>query len=294
MPEPKELLVDIGDISLAVLHWPPRDTAHSNNDDPVLLLHATGFHARCWHEVVKHLPGHNVYAADLRFHGNSGALGPVDWGVMAQDIVKLVQALDLNSVLGVGHSIGGHLLARVAAQHSALFKHLVLVDPVITSPERYALFREHSAALKIEDHPVARRKNAWENAQQMQDRFREREPFNSWQPAVLEDYCNYALKPAGADGLHQLACDPLNEAAVYINQTGNEVILDLLTDINVPVTLLRAPPGDSDVPNFSHSPTWPEIARLLPDCTEVFLPDHNHFIPMQDPQLVARHIKAVS
>lgn len=290
MREPQELLINIGDIDLAVLHWAGDD---DKSGDPLLLLHATGFHARCWSEVVKHLPGREIYAADLRFHGASGAAGDVDWGIMADDILKLIQTLGLENITGIGHSIGGHLLARTAARHNALFKHLLLIDPVISSPERYAFYREHSAKLKLEDHPVARRKNAWQNSQQMIERFSDREPFNTWQPQVLRDYCNYALKPPGPDGLHQLACDPLNEAGVYMNQTGNDVILSLLPMITTPVTLLRAPPGNSDKLDFSYSPTWPEIAQHLPDCTEVFLPELNHFIPMQRPDLVAQYIKAV-
>lgn len=292
MREPNEHLINIGDIDLAVLHWAGDQRAKK---DPVLLLHATGFHAHCWREVVKHLPHHDIYAADLRFHGASGDAGTVDWGVMANDILKLIEQLNLQNVLGVGHSIGGHLLARVAARHNALFKHLVLIDPVITSPERYVMFHEHSENLKAEDHPIARRKNAWEDATQMLERFRDREPFNTWQPAVLEDYCNHALKPAGADGLHSLACDPLNEASVYMNQMGNEVILSLLPDITVPVTLMRAPPGESNgQPNFLYSPTWPEIAQKIPNCKEIYLPELNHFIPMQRPDLVAQYIQAVT
>lgn len=297
MQAPEERLINIGDIELAVLHWradPEHGQASSNVEKgPILLLHATGFHARCWNEVVRHLPGREIYAADLRFHGASGDTGVVDWAIMADDILKLIQALGLENITGVGHSIGGHLLARTAARHTAYFKHLVLIDPVITSPERYAFFHENSLNLKAEDHPVARRKNAWRDAQEMIDRFKAREPFNTWQPAVLRDYCNYALKPPGPDGLQQLACDPLNEASVYLNQIGNEVILTLLPDITTPVTLLRAPTGNSETLDFSQSPTWPEIANKLPNCEEVFLPDLNHFIPMQRPDLVASYINAV-
>ena len=87
--------------------------------------------------------------------------------------------------------------------------------------------------------------------------------------------------------LRQLACDPINEAGIYLNQKGNEVILDELPRIITPVTLLRAPPGDDSLPDLSTSPTWPGLAAALPNCREVYLPQLNHFIPMQDPALVA-------
>ena len=34
------------------------------------------------------------------------------------------------------------------------------------------------------------------------------------------------------------------------------------------------------------------LAAALPDCTEVYLPELNHFIPMQAPELVANYIRA--
>jgi pimeloyl-ACP methyl ester carboxylesterase len=101
------------------------------------------------------------------------------------------------------------------------------------------------------------------------------------------------LRPANNDALRQLACDPLNEASVYLNQRGNESIHLDLANISTPVTLLRAPLGEDSMSDLSASPTWPGLAKALPNCEEVFLPDLNHFIPMQDPALVARYVKAV-
>ena len=160
MQEPHEFRLDIGGIELAGVEWP-------GEGDPVLLLHATGFHSRCWTQVVQHLPGHQVYAVDLRFHGASDSHGTADWQIMADDIHRLIEKLDLERVVGVGHSIGGHLIARAAARSPGRFKHLVLIDPVIMSNDRYARFHTFSTQLKATDHPVSRRKNAWRDAQEM-------------------------------------------------------------------------------------------------------------------------------
>ena len=285
MQEPTEFAVDIDDVELSVFEWP-------GAGDPALLLHATGFHSRCWNQVIKRLPGRHIYAVDLRFHGGSGDSGEVDWNILAEDIRLLIDKLDLHNVVGVGHSIGGHLIARVAARDPSRFKHLVLIDPVIMSREGYAQMEAYSAGIKATDHPVSRRKNQWRDSDEMYQRFEGRPPFNTWQPEVLRDYCDYALRPANEDGVLQLACDPINEASVYLHQRGNESILAELHKITTPVTLLRAPPGARGTADLSTSPTWPDLASALPQCEEVFLPDLNHFIPMQDPALVARHIEA--
>jgi pimeloyl-ACP methyl ester carboxylesterase len=256
MQEFREFRLDIGDIELAGIEWP-------GQGDPILLLHATGFHSRCWNQVVRQLPGRHVYAMDLRFHGNSGSRGAADWRLMAEDIYQAIDRLDLERLVGVGHSIGGHLIARAAARAPQRFKHLVLIDPVIMSAERYAQFQRFSTTLNAGDHPVSRRKNQWRDASEMYERFRDRAPFNTWQREVLRDYCDYALRPADESALRQLACDPVNEAGIYLNQKGNEIILQELPSIVTPVTLLRAPPGEDACLTSAPRPPGP---ASLPRC----------------------------
>jgi pimeloyl-ACP methyl ester carboxylesterase len=199
-----EFRVDIGDIELAVTEWP-------GAGDPILLLHATGFHSRCWDQVVALLPDRHFYAVDLRFHGASGRKGKPDWGIMATDIGLLVETLDLQRAVGVGHSIGGYLVARAAAAAPQRFKKLILIDPVIMAAERYEDFHALATTLNAKDHPVSRRKNQWQDAQEMYERFKSRSPFSTWQPQVLRDYCDYALCPANDHEMQQLCCDPVND-----------------------------------------------------------------------------------
>jgi pimeloyl-ACP methyl ester carboxylesterase len=284
MQDTREFRVQVGDDELFVVEWP-------GTSDPILLLHATGFHSRCWNQVVARLPGQHVYAVDLRFHGASDDTGEVDWTLLAEDIRELIGLLDLRNLVGVGHSIGGHLIVRAAAALPERFKQLVLVDPVIMSPDIYARMHEFVEGIHPTDHPVSRRKNQWRDANQMYDRFRGREPFASWRPEVLRDYCDYALRPVTDADYLQLACDPINEAAIYLNQAGNDVVHEELSLINTPTTLLRAPPGEPGVTDLSNSPTWQGLAEAMPCCREIYLPDMDHFIPMRAPELVAEYIQ---
>lgn len=283
--EPLELRIDAGSVELCVYEWPGKG-------DPVLLLHATGFHSRCWNEVVEQLPGQHVYAVDIHFHGRSSDAGAiVDWKLFSEDMCLLIEQLDLQNIVGVGHSMGGYLAAWAASVQPERFSELVLIDPVIMSPERYAELEQLTANLDVEDHPVAQRKNNWRDGDEMFQRFCDRPPFDSWNRNVLRDYCDYALLPPGEDGLRQLACNPINEATNYLNNKRNAAILDRLQRITTPVTLLRARGGEGPIVDFSTSPTWPELASVLPDCRDIYLPDLDHFIPMRDPELVASYIR---
>ena len=48
--QPRLHHVQVGAQSLALWEW-------SGEGDPLLLVHATGFHARCWDAIARRLPG---------------------------------------------------------------------------------------------------------------------------------------------------------------------------------------------------------------------------------------------
>jgi pimeloyl-ACP methyl ester carboxylesterase len=284
MRQPNIRLVQLSDISLQVTEWP-------GNGDPVLLLHATGFHSRCWDEIARRLADAHLYAVDLRFHGGSERSGAVNWQLMASDIEQLLNKLDLQRVVGVGHSIGGYLVACAAARQRERFKRLVLIDPVIFPRQQYIERFQHPQGFDPARNPASRRRKQWRDAGEMYRRFQNRPPFDRWQAQILRDYCEHALREMPGEDELQLACDPLHEAAIYMNQKGNEFIYDLLPRLRLPVTLLRAAPDEEDFYNFAASPTWPGLADALPNAKEIYLPGLSHFIPMEDPDLVASVIR---
>lgn len=259
-------------------------------EQPVLLIHATGFHARCWDKIVAELPrGFRAIAPDTRGHGRSERTGPMtDWSLAAGDVGELIDYLDLRQTIGVGHSKGGHTLVQVAAAAPSRFDRLLLVDPVLLAPELYSQLQ---GAMTPNEHPVARRRNVWSSWEEMFEHFRKRYPFSLWRPDVLADYCRYGLvERTDGTGL-ELACPPEIEASIYVGST-NLDIYELAKTITVPVTVMRArarTPGEATM-DFASSPTWAKAAEAFPRGRDVYLPHLTHFIPMQDPMLVARFI----
>lgn len=260
--------------------------------ESILFLHATGFHARVWDEVIRLLPDRHVIALDFRGHGRSGKQGPYNWNSFGLDVVDFVDALGLDNAIGIGHSLGGRVLVHVASLRPLCFKRLILVDPVIFDPQSYKSRRESSQVINPADHMTARRRNYWADWQEMYERFVNRAPFNLWEKSVLSDYCKYGLMP-GENGVgFELACPPLVEAEIYTTNT-TEDVTDVLADIKVPVLVLRAQAreaGNDARMDFSKSPTRPDLAELFDLGRDVFLPELTHFIPMQNPALVAQFV----
>ena len=257
----------------------------------LLLLHATGFHARCWDVTIAALPDdQHVIALDLRGHGRS--YRPVslsDWMETAADVVAFVNAQMTAPVIAVGHSMGGHVAARAAAVAPDRFAQLLLVDPVMLLPDTYA--REpDGAAGAPSDHPVARRRNAWDSAKQMIERFADREPYSHWRADVLADYCNFGLVPASTGVELELACPPLLEASAYMGAWQNDPY-PWIGQVACPTTILRARNAErKGAMDFSSSPTAPDLWTHFPNARDLHWPDVSHFIPMEVPDRLAELI----
>ena len=285
----REHRVAVRGIELACFEWGPRV------GPTVLMLHATGFHARCWDGVIRALAhGMHVIAVDQRGHGRSTKAPPYDWTEFGADAAALIGTLNLDEIIGVGHSMGGHAIVQAAGEHADRFRALLLVDPVILDPAAYAMSAPFRSA---EDHPVSRRRNRWASPEEMFERFKDRHPFRVWDPEVLMDYCRFGIVPDG-DGF-VLGCPPEVEAAIYMGSAGRD-IRATIERVTKPVVVLRAKarpsPGrqgtsDAGAMDFARSPTWPGLAAAFVNGHDVHYPELTHFMPMQAPDLVARHIR---
>jgi pimeloyl-ACP methyl ester carboxylesterase len=247
----------------------------------LLLLHATGFHARCWDSVVAALPADcHVIAPDLRGHGRSFRPDSLSrWDQVGSDIVAMLERLPFRPFHIVGHSMGGFVGAMAAACVPEAVSGMLLVDPVLLPPEWY---QERSAAGIADpaEHPISRRRDLWENAEEMIARFSDRAPYARWQTQVLEDYCRFGLLPL-PDGGFALACPPRLEASAYQGNAGVD-IYPMLGSITCPVTVLRACNGEREsAMDFSISPTWPDLASQFRQGRDIHWPEQSHFIPME-------------
>jgi pimeloyl-ACP methyl ester carboxylesterase len=278
--EPKLNTTLVNGATLAWAEW-------GGCEDPVLLLaHATGFHGRCWDQVVRHLDGFRVVAVDFPGHGRSDSSASSTWDQFGSDITELIVALDLREIVAVGHSFGAHCLIQAAARVPDRFSKLIAIDPVIFDPKVYSETRSGPDAA---GH-VARRRAIWDSPEQMFESFCDREPFSRWHSEVLRDYCQYGLVPDAIQ--YRLACAPAFEASIY----GGALDVDIhacVANVNAPVTVVRAKSSGIDVArqSFLASPTWPELAGAFKDGEDVYLPEYSHFIPMENPELVASIIQ---
>ncbi|MDQ7025617.1 MAG: alpha/beta hydrolase [Anaerolineae bacterium] len=286
MAAPKKHRILVNDSHLTVYEW----GAPLADKPSVIFFHATGFHARCWDGVIRHLDCVHCYAVDARGHGTSDKPEPPHgWVQYGRDAAEVAKALGLKGAIGVGHSMGGNSLTRAAATESDVFSALVLIDPVIMPRAMYVL-----PDYSIEGHFVLKRRREWASADEMFTRFKGRGAFAQWQDDILRDYCEYGLLPNedGEEG-YVLACAPEVEAHIYSSSVlaSNIDIYDAIAKIMIPVRLLRCAKFLSDRNDMLGSPTAPDLATTFENAADIPLQNNTHFIPMESPQLVAQHIR---
>lgn len=287
--EPTESYITLNGYEFCYFDWP------GDGQCPILLLHATGFHARCWDQTIAHLPASNrIIALEMRGHGRSSNEGTFVLSDLAEDAVAFIDALDLNNIVLAGHSMGGYCSILIAANRPSRIKAVVLVDPIVLSREVYTHSTseaERFGVVRAEELPVARRRNNWQSPTEMFDNFKDRHPFRLWQQKSLQDYCEHGLRRA--DDHYELLCPPVIEAQMYLGATQAQ-IYDVLPLVTQPVVVMRASPRptNSKAMDFSKSPTAPDLAASFPNGTDLFFPDLSHFIPMQRPDLVADQIRS--
>jgi pimeloyl-ACP methyl ester carboxylesterase len=111
-------------LELSVSDW--RGEGH-----PILFVHGFGNDRQVWEDIAQGLAeSERPIAHDLRGHGDS------DWSLAcdyraddhADDIAALLDALSLERVRLVGHSLGGNASTLFAAAHPDRVESLVLVD----------------------------------------------------------------------------------------------------------------------------------------------------------------------
>ena len=136
------------------------------NGPVLLLLHGTGASNHSWRDVAPLLADHfTVIAPDLPGHGFSSA--PSHWSLpsMAASMAQLLTTLGLPPTLGVGHSAGAAILARMSLDSAIDIRALIAVNGALL-PLRGLAGRVFSPLAKLLAlNPLVPRVFAWRASQ---------------------------------------------------------------------------------------------------------------------------------
>ena len=96
---------------------------------PLVLLHGLFGSADNWGTIAKHFSQHyQVISVDLRNHGRSPHSESQTSPEMADDLLEVLDALGLEQVHLLGHSLGGKVAMQFATQYPERVSKLIVVD----------------------------------------------------------------------------------------------------------------------------------------------------------------------
>jgi pimeloyl-ACP methyl ester carboxylesterase len=121
--EAQERRIEVSGLTLRVREWP-------TDGPPIVLAHGLASNSRIWDDVARLLAErYRVVALDQRGHGLSDR--PTDgytFDKVVGDLIGVMDALEIELPVLVGHSWGGNVVLACAAAHPDRVRGLVLVD----------------------------------------------------------------------------------------------------------------------------------------------------------------------
>ncbi len=255
---------------------------------PVIhLAHANGFPPGTYGQLIRNLKGHGrvVSWTSLPLREGTSPEAVSSWNDLAVDLRAGLDRSGLSGLVGVGHSIGAVVSVMAAAEDPKLFRGLVLVDPVLFAGWRslaWSLTRMVGQAHRFYLARGARkRRDQWPSRNVVLRAWRGRAPFSAWAPGVLEDYVESGFVD-GPTGV-KLAYPKEWEARLF--ECTPPSVWSTVRRVEVPVVVLRGEASDTFLPSACR-----RLKRELPRARIVEVPGTSHFVPMENPDVVAEEV----
>ncbi|MFN3605170.1 MAG: alpha/beta fold hydrolase [Leptonema sp. (in: bacteria)] len=125
-------------MKLHYLYYP-----NPKNEETILILHGLFGSSKNWISISKKLSQNfNVYALDLRNHGNSPHSQTHSLNDMISDVEEFILQKSIQNPILLGHSMGGLVAMGIALKNFIELKKLIVVDisPKVYSPHHQREF----------------------------------------------------------------------------------------------------------------------------------------------------------
>lgn len=242
---------------------------------PLLFAHANGFPGASYKSLLEPL------AAEFELHPLD-RLGhhpdyPVNhnWANLVEELLSHLPAQGA-PVLGVGHSLGGTLMAMAAAKRPERFCGVIMLDPpLMLGPDAWAMKAAKRFGFVDRVTPAGKtlgRRSVWPSREVMAESLRRRGLFRRFTPEALNDYIESGTRLLD-DGRAELTFDTAIEVAIFRHLPDH--LSRLPGRLNVPVEVVAGEGSDLLTPS--------RIKRLERRGLNVSRVPGSHMFPMEHP-----------
>lgn len=243
---------------------------------PLVLISGLGYSNWQWHKMVPLLAEKfKVIIFDNRGVGQSDKpAGPYTAQMLAQDTVGLLDALNIEKAVIVGHSMGGFIAQAIALDFPQRVEKLILCSTNFGGPNHVPVTPEAMKVLSdVSSDALTRFKNGLAVSTAP--------GWSEKNPAMIEEWIQWRLanpiEPVSYQAQLAIGLGLMPTAAAFEEK---------LPRLNVPTLILFGahdkvvPPANADL-----------LSKKIAGSTVVIFPDAGHFFPIEIPEAASRAIK---
>ena len=257
---------------------------------PILLSHATGFHAHCFEPLAEMLNSeHHVVGFDHRGYGDAETVDPthIEWTEYGNDALaaarKVYASHNNEPIIGIGHSMGGASLLMAAQREPHLFRALFVFEPIVFPPSPVDDAERPGSPLP---GGARKRRSHFADFEEALQNFASKRPLSNFHSQAREAYVRHGFKKS-SDGGIELKCLPEHEARTY-ETGGSSGAWDTLPTIQTPVWVMAGVLAPFQPSTFAGA-----VAEQMPNGTFVQWDELSHFGPLENPQMIADFVVSV-
>ncbi|MCA9916424.1 MAG: alpha/beta hydrolase [Anaerolineales bacterium] len=224
----------------------------------LLLIHGAGSSHLTWPGALRRLPDTAVYALDLAGHGRSQPPGRQTVAAYAQDVLNFIDALSLENLFVLGHSMGGAIAQQVGLAAPSAIAGLILLGT--------------GAKLRVSPQILAALEGDFATAVDLLNQY-----YWGSQPAA-------ALMTANRKSMLACAQTVMLGDFSACNQFD---LRDLLPQINLPTLVVSSQHDQMTPPKFGEF-----LAAQLPQAEFALLAQVGHMMMLEAPEAVAQLVHA--
>ena len=250
---------------------------------PLLISHATGFHAHCYAPIARALGDRfRVFALDYHGHGETAPVPnwTVDWSHFGDDTEAVASVIAPDGgLVGFGHSMGGAALLMAAHRRPDLFSQLVVFEPIAHMAGQTSLSENEMRQIPI-IAGAFRRRSRFPSFEDAYRNYRAKPPMSLMVDEVLRNYVDYgfhAIVDEDDQPAVELRCTPAVEAGIFMTGRDNGVWA-LLEEVTTPTVVIGG-----HVEQMQPSAGTEAIASQLPHGQYILLDHQTHFGPFSHP-----------
>jgi pimeloyl-ACP methyl ester carboxylesterase len=278
LDDPFDLRYDVA-AGGGLLHTARAGPPPGDADAVVLAVHGVTSSLEAWRSVARDLSadaGLALLAPDLRGRGRSSELpGPYGINAHVADLIDLLDDAGVERAVLVGHSLGGYVVAALAAEHAERVAGVVLLDGGLPVPPPPGQDLDQMLESMVES-VLGRAEMTFASVDDYADSWRTHPAFaGAWDDDV-DAYARY--EATGEPGDVRLDVCRRAVRADLCDLTYRSGALTAIERVSAPIRLLRARRGMHNEPfPLLPQPIVDDFVATQPDASVEDVPGVNHY-----------------